>query len=68
MMSIEGSEEGIGINSDMGSTTADTLLNAEAWGVVTETKSLHFSLSGTFMSGENFEYSLLIEVKEVASL
>ena len=67
IVSIEGSEEGISISPDLGTTSSEKMFNKEVWGIITETEALHFSLSGTFMNGETFEYNLTLNVNEVYS-
>jgi hypothetical protein len=65
IVSIEGSEDGTSISPDMGTTSAEKIFNAEVWDIITKTGSLHFSLTGTFITGENFEYSFVIDVKDI---
>jgi len=61
--SIEGSAEGISIDANLGSTTAEKIFNAEVWDMLIN--SLNFTLSGIFVNGERFEYSIVLDVKEV---
>ena len=63
--SIEGSEEGMIVNSNMGSTYSETLFSPEVWDTIFE--SLHFALSGTFINGETFEYNITLNVTEIAN-
>jgi hypothetical protein len=60
----EGSEDGTTISPYMGSTVAETLFSFEAWDIVSD--SLHFLLSGAFMDGESFEYTIALTVTEVS--
>ena len=64
-VSIEGSEDGISVDSDLGSTSTKKIFHADVWGIITKAGSLHFSLSGTFMNGEKFEYSITVDVKDI---
>lgn len=59
----EGASEGGHISPDTGSTSSKTLFNTEDWNLIKS--SLNFSLAGTFMSGESFEYNIALELKEV---
>ena len=63
--SIEGSEEGLIIAPDMGTASSEKMFNMEVWGIITGSEAVHFSLSGTLMNGETFEYSLVLNVNEV---
>jgi hypothetical protein len=63
IVSIEGAEEGISINPNTGTTTAEKILNADVWDMLIN--SLNFTLSGTFVSGENFEYHIVLDVNEI---
>ena len=61
---IEGSAEGISINPNMGTTTAEKIFShAEVWDLLIN--SLNFTLSGTFVNGENFAYHIVLEVNEI---
>ena len=62
---VEGSDKGIGISTDLSTTIADLMFSDQVWDIVTEAGALHFSFNGTFMNGENFDYSIVINVKEV---
>jgi len=62
--SIVGSEEGMSIAPDLGSTSSEKMFSAEVWDIITEPDSLHFSLSGTLINGETFEYSIVLNVRE----
>jgi hypothetical protein len=63
--STESSEIGISIAPDLGSTSADKVFNsAEVWDIITRPDALHFSLSGTLINGETFEYSIIVNVNE----
>ena len=63
--SIEGSEEGMIINSNLGSTHSETLFSPEDWDTLID--SLYFTLSGTYVTGETFEYSITLNVTEIVS-
>ena len=65
LVMAEGTDEGIGISPDMGSASAEKMFSAEVWDVITRPGGLHFSLSGTLMNGETFEYSLDMAVQKV---
>ena len=64
--SIEGSEEGLSLTPDLGSISSEKMFSPEAWAIITEPDSLHFSLSGTLMNSETFEYNVVLSVHEVA--
>ena len=61
----EGIEAGTGISPYMGATYSETLFRPEVWGMVMD--SLHFTLSGSFMDGGNFEYSMALDVEAESS-
>ena len=63
--SIEGSEEGMIVNSNLGSTHSETMFSPEVWDTMFE--SLHFTLSGTLMNGESFEHNITLNVTEIAN-
>jgi hypothetical protein len=62
--SIENSEVGIDIAPDMGTTSAERIFNPDIWNIIIEPGALHFSLSGTYINGETFEYSIILNVDE----
>ena len=64
-VSVDGVPEGERISSDMGSVQAQTLYNNADWGLLKNT--LHFSLTGTRMNGECFEYYLPLNMGEADS-
>jgi len=67
ILSIEGSEEGTGVAPDMGSVSAERMFDSDVWEIIIEPEALHFSLSGTFINGETFVYSIVLTVNEVFS-
>ena len=62
---VDGSDKGIGISTDLSTTIADLMFSNQVWDIITEEGQLHFSFSGTFMNGEDFEHSIIINVKQV---
>jgi len=64
-VSVDGVSEGERISSDMGSVQAQTLYSSADWGLLRNT--LHFSLTGTQMNGESFEYYIPLSVSEADS-
>lgn len=59
---IQGSEKGMSIATDLGSTEAETLFNQEAWESLID--SLRFTVRGTFLNGDSFEYDVPITIWE----
>ena len=52
--------------NNMVHTTAQVaIFSTDVWNLITETGPLHFSLSGTFMNGENFKYIIVVDVKDI---
>ena len=42
------------------------MFSEDVWQIIKEEAgALHFSLSGTFMNGNNFDYDIVICVKEI---
>lgn len=60
--SIEGFTKGTHIQQDMGSISSEDLFYDDDLKQIK--KSLNFSVSGTLMNGENFEYNLVLDVKK----
>jgi len=64
-MLIDGSANGIRIGSDLGSTSSEKMFSADVWDMITNAEALYFSLNGTFVNGENFDYSFIVNVKNI---
>jgi len=63
--SIEGSDIGMSIASNMGSSSSETMFIPEVWDAVFE--SLNFRLRGIFVTGELFEYEITLNVTKIAN-
>ncbi|MCB8818563.1 hypothetical protein [Desulfosporosinus shakirovi] len=60
--SIEGTTKGTKISPDLGSSNSEDLFYAND--LVQINKSLNFSVSGFYMNGEKFEYSVVLDVEK----
>jgi len=60
---VEGTTKGLRISSDMGSISSKDLFYDNDLEQVK--KSLNFLVSGTFINGEKFEYSVVLDVEKV---
>ena len=60
--SIEGTTNGTKISPDMGSSSSENLFYDNDLELIK--KSLNFSASGTLMNGENFKYTVILNVKK----
>lgn len=61
--SIEGSDDGMHIQSNLGSSSSKDLFYDNDLELMI--KSLNFTITGTYITGENFEYKAVLDVKKV---
>lgn len=59
--SIQGSDEGMSVQPDVGSSSSKDLFPSDDLGLIKET--LNFTLTGTFVNGESFEYVSVLNVR-----
>lgn len=62
IVSIDGSEDGIGISPDLGTVSAKKMFSAKVCNTIMEPEALRFSLRGTRINGEPFIYDLILNV------
>ncbi len=63
VITVEGTVTGHSISSELGSTSSENLFYGNNLDLIKE--SLNFSLNGELMSGEKFEYNLVLDMQKV---